>query len=68
MVNTPRLRGVIAERGFSQSDIARALHITPQAFYRKMDKGVFKTNEVETMIEVLNIENPMAIFFEKTVT
>lgn len=63
MIRTDKLRGVIAERGLTQKDIAEYLNITPKAFYEKMSRGVFGSDEIQIMIDKLNIENPMAIFF-----
>lgn len=68
MVNTAELRGVIAKNGKTQSDIAKMLNITPKTFYMRMQKGVFGSDEIQTMIDELHIENPMEIFFAKTVT
>lgn len=63
MVDTARLRGVIAERGFSQRGLAKAMGITENTFYRKMQKGVFDSDEMEFMIKILEIKNPIEIFF-----
>ena len=65
MVNTNKLRGLIVENGLSQGDVAKAIGITPKAFYVKMKNGVFKTNEAEKMIKLLHIKNPAEIFFAK---
>lgn len=65
MVNTNKLRGVIAQNGKSQADVAEMLKITPKTFYSKMSKGVFGSDEIQIMIDRLNIENPMDIFFAK---
>lgn len=61
-MNSNKLRGVIAERGFSQRDVANAIGISEKTFYLKMKKGVFGTDEAEKMIKLLNIENPAEIF------
>lgn len=63
MINTNKLRGIIAENKKSQSDVARMIGITPKTFYLRMEKGVFGSDEIEIMIEKLHIENPMEIFF-----
>lgn len=63
MIRVDKLRGVIAERGMSQADVAKEIGITPKTFYEKMKNGVFGSNEIQTMIDVLKIENPMDIFF-----
>ena len=62
MVDTCKLRGVIAERGFSQRKVATELGMTEKTFYAKMKKGVFGTDEVEQMVKLLRIENPIEIF------
>lgn len=71
MVNTDKLRGLIAEKGFSQSDVARRIGITPKTFYEKMRKRVFYSDEIEAIIDMLNItdaERVNAIFFDQNVT
>lgn len=68
MVNTDKLRGIIAENKKSQSDVARMIGITPKTFYLRMEKGIFGSDEIEIMIEKLHIENPMEIFFTQRIT
>ena len=51
MIKTDELRGVIAKNGFSQSDVARMIGITPKTFYEKMKICVFGSEEIEVMIE-----------------
>ena len=67
-MNSNKLRGVIAERGFSQREVANAIGINEKTFYLKMKKGVFGTDEAEKMIKLLSIENPAEIFFNPKVT
>lgn len=68
MVNTNKLRGIIAEKGVSQKDVAKYLGISEKTFYNKMKRGVFGTDEVEKMIAFLHIEDPVQIFFDVNVT
>lgn len=68
MIDRNELKGVIAKNGTSQSGVAKALGITPKTFYDKMKKGVFDSDEIEIMIEILHIEDPVKIFFTKNVT
>lgn len=68
MIDRNELKGVIAKNGTSQSGVAKALGITPKTFYDKMKKGVFDSDEIEIMIEILHIEDPVKIFFVKNVT
>ncbi len=68
MIDTNKLRGVIAERGESQASVAKALGITPKTFYEKMKSGVFGSDEIYLMIKKLKIDNPVDIFFADKVT
>lgn len=68
MILTNKLKGLIAEKGLSQSDVAKEIGITPKTFYEKMKIGVFGSDEIEIMIELLEIDDPAAIFFAPKVT
>ena len=63
LIRTNKLKGIIVEKGLSQSDVAKSIGITPKTFYDKMKRGVFGTDEVEKMIQLLDIKNPADIFF-----
>lgn len=65
MINTNKLRGLIAERGLSQVKLAKYLGMTPKTFYTKMGNGVFDSDEIEAMIVKLDIPRDlcMDIFF-----
>lgn len=65
MIRVDKLRGVIAENGFSQAEVAKMIGITPKTFYEKMKNGVFGSDEIQVMIDQLNISNPTDIFFAK---
>ena len=68
MIDTNELKGLIAKQGLHQTDVAKAIGITPKTFYEKMKKGVFGSDEMEKMIIILKIENPEKIFFSQKVT
>lgn len=68
MVDTNKLRGVIAENGKTQADVAEMIGVTPKTFYMRMSKGVFGSDEIQVMIDNLHIQNPMDIFFAKKAT
>lgn len=63
MIRTDELKGIIAKNGWSQSDVAGMIGITPKTFYEKMKNGVFGSDEIQIMIDELHIEDPVAIFF-----
>ena len=65
MIRTDALKGVIAKNGYSQSDVAGMIGVTPKTFYEKMKIGVFGSDEIQIMIEKLHINDPISIFFAK---
>lgn len=65
MIRTDELRGIIAKNGKTQRDVATAIGVTEKTFYLKMKKGIFGSDEIEKMIDFLQIENPVDIFFAK---
>ena len=67
MIDTTTLKGIIVSNDLTQQDVAKHLGITPKTFYSKMKKGIFGSDEIEKMIELLNINNPCEIFFVKKV-
>ena len=68
MVDTDRLRGLIVQNKKTQEDVAKYLNIAPKTFYSKMKRKVFGSDEIEKMIDYLNIDDPVSIFFAKEVT
>lgn len=68
MVDTKRLVGIIYERGLSQRKVAQSIGITEKTFYGKMKRGVFDSDEIQQMIDMLDIQDPAGIFFAKAGT
>lgn len=68
MIDTAALKGVIVAKGMTQQDVAKKMDMTPKTFYAKMKKGVFGSDEMEQMIDILSITNPVEIFFANKVT
>ena len=62
MIDTMKLKGIISERGFSQRRVAKNLGMTEKTFYGKMKRGVFDSDEIQQMIELLGID-PIEVFF-----
>lgn len=65
MVDTDKLRGIIAEKGYSQRKLAEELKLNETTFYRKMQRAVFDSDEIYAMIQILGIKNPTDIFFAR---
>ena len=68
MINTNKLRGAISSAGHTQQSVAASLGISNNTFSAKMKKGVFLSNEISEMIKILNIDDPMPIFFAEFVS
>ena len=67
MIKTGELIGLMAKHHISRKEMAKRLGIAPKTFSLKLKKGHFGSDEIETMIEELDIEDPMSIFFAKRV-
>ena len=65
MVAVDKLRGIIAERGMSQRQVAKRLGMNEKTFYMKMQRGVFGTDAVEKLVSLLSISDPVDIFLAK---
>lgn len=68
MIDTKELKIIITRNEMSQKDVALKLGMAPKTFYNKMKKGVFGSDEMEAMIDLLSIEDPVRIFFAEEVT
>lgn len=65
MIKTNELKGLITSNNLSQRKVAEMMGITDKTFYLKMKKGVFDSDEIEQLISILNIKDPVSIFFAK---
>ena len=63
MVHVKKLRGKMAEKGRTGIDMARVINKTPKTFYDKMKKGVFDSDEIAAIVDDLEIEIRLVIFF-----
>lgn len=65
MIDTNALRAAWVRKGMRQKDVAEALKISDRTMTSKMSKRVFDSDEIEKMIELLEIVNPVEVFFAK---
>ena len=63
MIRTNELKGIIVKQGYSQRKVAKLLGLSEKTFYSKMKKGVFNSDEIEALIRLLDISDPVSIFF-----
>lgn len=68
MVNTNDLKAEFVRNGLTQKEVAEAIGMTPRTLSRKLEIGIFGSDEIEKLIKLLNIKNPMEIFFGINVT
>lgn len=65
MIATHKIRGLMAENGVTQEILSEKIGISSKTFGLKMKKGVFNSDEMQVMVDVLNIKNPAEIFFAR---
>ena len=64
MINIDKLNGKIAENRLTKEKLAKAMGISSRGLSIKLKKGIFNNIEIEKLVEILKIDNPMEIFFD----
>lgn len=65
MVDINGLKAAWVKKGLTQAEVAKKLDISSRTLSERMKKGVFGSDEIEKMINFLDIDNPISIFFAK---
>ena len=68
MIQVNKLKGEIVSCGLTQKDVAKSLSISERGFRYRLNKGVFNNNEIQIMIKLLKISDPIDIFFAERVS
>ena len=68
MVNTKEIKACMVRKELTQREVAEKLNMSEKTFYLRMKNGVFGSDEIEILIELLGIDDPMSVFFAQTVT
>ena len=64
MFDVRRFKAQLVLKGVTGKMLAEKLHINESTLYRKINaNGDFSREEINIMIEYLEIENPLEIFF-----
>jgi len=63
MLNANELKAQFKRKGLTQEEVAKRMNISSRTLSNKLKKGILKSDEIENLIELLDIENPMPIFF-----
>ena len=68
-MNRYMLEYEMKKRGVKISDLCKALNISRSAYYRKC-RGIseFTQSEIQRIVDFLNLDSPMGIFFEDKVS
>lgn len=56
-------RAQMVRNGYNQKTLASAIGITPKTLYLKMKSGKFSTDEIEKIMKLLDISDPVPVFF-----
>jgi transcriptional regulator with XRE-family HTH domain len=65
MIWIDELKGRMKAKNFSQEMLAKRIGMAPRTLSLKLKKGVFGSDEIDKMIEVLEIKDPAIIFLHK---
>jgi len=63
MILVNELKGKMRAKGYTQDKFAKELGISSKTLSNKLSKGIFGSNEIEKIIKILGIDNPIEIFF-----
>ena len=63
MLNKNLLKAEMLRNNFDRVGFCKAINMSESTFARRLSTGIFKTDEVEKIIDVLHIDNPAEIFF-----
>lgn len=68
MIAVNKLKAAIVESGLTQGEVAREIGLTDRGFRYRLKKGKFYNTEIEKLISILPISDPMGVFFADKVT
>ena len=68
MLNVPEFKAAMVRKGYTQKELSAILGISTKTFSDRIKKKRFGTEEIEQLIPVLGISDPMLIFFDGVVT
>ena len=68
MLDVLEFKAAMVKKGYTQKSLAQELGISEKTFGERLKSQRFSTEEIEKLIPLLEIEEPMSIFFSKLVT
>lgn len=68
MLNVLEFKAAMVRKGFNQKTLSQKLGISEKTLCDRLKKKRFGTEEIEKLIPLLEITDPMRIFFDNVVT
>lgn len=68
MLNVPEFKAAMVRKGYTQKALSKILGISEKTFSDRLKKKRFGTEEIEQLIPILEINDPVAVFFDGIVT
>ncbi|WP_288327329.1 DUF739 domain-containing protein [uncultured Clostridium sp.] len=68
MILINEIKGRMRAKGITHKKLSKELGMSPKTLSNKFKKGIFGSDEIEIMIKILDIAQPIDIFFNDNVT
>lgn len=69
MIDVNKLKGKFVEKGYdTQEKQANVIGMSTKTLQNKLKRGVFNSNEIFKMMEILKLDDPTPIFFVKNIS
>lgn len=68
MLDVCALKAEMVRKGYTQARLSEEIGISSRTFSNKLKTGDFGSKEMEAIIDILELTEPMKIFFAKEVT
>lgn len=68
MIDITELKAQMVRKKYTQELLANELGISSRTLSNKLKRGVFGSDEIDKMISILEIKEPLKIFFTTTVS
>lgn len=68
MIDVDELKGRWVAKRYTQEKIAEYLGISPKTLHLRLKKGVLGSDDIEKLIKLLDIKDPMRVFFAQNIT
>lgn len=68
MIDILALKAEMVRNGYTREKLAEKLEMSSKTLSSRFKKGIFGSDEIESLVAILKIANPMAIFFSDWAT